>query len=134
MSVDLFKLAAPHFLTYLCKLVNKSFRFSIFPDLLKHATKIPIFKTGDKNYMSNFRPMSILLFLSKIFQKCLLTRLIKFLDKFSVITPNQYGFMKGKSTQDALLASTDHIYHALDNRQSSNSVFESLSRAFDTVD
>ena len=84
--------------------------------------------------MSNFRPISILPFLSKFFEKCLLTRLIKFLDKFSVITPNQYGFMKGKSTQDALLAFTDHIYQALDSRQSSISVFVDLSKAFDTVD
>ena len=72
--------------------------------------------------------------MSKLAEKCLLTRLISFLDKLSIISPHQYGFTKGKSTQGAPTAFTDHVYEALDNRQLSISVFVDYSKAFDTVD
>ena len=134
ITVELFKLASPHFSTFLCKLVNKTFSVGIFPDHLKRAIITPIFKNGDKNCTSNYRPISLLPFLSELLEKCLISRLISFLDKFSIISPHQYGFLKGKSTQDALIAFTDHIYDALDKKQSTISVFIDYSKAFDTLD
>ena len=134
ITVDLFKLATPHFSKFLCKIINKAFSAGLFPDCLKRAIITPILKSGDKRCIHNYRPISVLPFMSKLVEKCLLTRLISFLDKLSIISPHQYGFTKGRSTQDALIAFTDHVYEALDNKQSSISVFVDYSKAFDTVD
>ena len=76
----------------------------------------------------------VLPFMCELGEKCLPSRLIIFLGKTSIFSPHQYGFTKGKSTQDALAAFTDHIYDANDNRQSSISVFVDCSKTVDTVD
>ena len=60
--------------------------------------------------------------------------MVKFLDELSIISPHQFGFTKGKSTQDALIDFNDHIYEAIGKRQSSISVFVDYSQAFVTVD
>ena len=134
ITVNLFKSAAPYLVGFLCRIINEAFSSGIFPNCLKQATITPVYKKGEQNLMTNYRPISILSFMSKLFEKCLLSRLVKFLDKFSVISKNQYGFMKNKSTEDALIAFTDHVYEALDNRQSSIGIFIDYSKAFDTTD
>lgn len=134
ITVNLFKSAAPYLVGFLCRIINEAFSSGIFPNCLKQATITPVYKKGEQNLMTNYRPISILSFMSKLFEKCLLSRLVKFLDKFSVISKNQYGFMKNKSTEDALIAFTDHVYEALDNRQSSIGIFIDYSKAFDTID
>ena len=121
--VDLLKLATSNFSKFLCKIINKAFSASLFQDYLKRAIITLILKSGDKRCIHNYRPISVLPFMSKLVEKCLFTRLISFLGKLSIISPHQHGFNKGRSTQDALIAFTDHVYEALDNKQSSISVF-----------
>ena len=114
-------------------MVNQCFRTGKFPDPLKCAVITPIFKAGLKYLVDNFRPISVLILLSKIFERCLFIRLSSFLKKFKIISDDQYGFTKGKSTEDALIAFTDCIYKALDDKLYTISVLVDYSKAFDTV-
>jgi hypothetical protein len=124
--------------TYISKpitcLINSSFRHGVFPDVLKMAKVIPVFKTGDRSLLSNYRPISILTTFSKIFEKAIVTRLNSFLFKFNILYENQYGFRKNHSTVMALLSLVDKVADAMDKKKASAAVFLDLSKAFDTID
>ena len=104
-----------------------------FPVLWKVSNIIPIPKTGDKSNPSNYKPISLLLTLSKILEKHvahLLTSQIK--DK-SLISDSQWGFLSGRSTTSALLCVIDTWQRHLDSGTEMCSVFLDLQKAFDTV-
>ena len=96
-----------------------SLEFGVFPDSLKHATVIPIFKKLDPENVSNYRPISLLPFMSKIFEKCIYDRLADYASICNLFTPNQYGFRKGRSTQDAIIALTRNIYNSFNQSDGS---------------
>ena len=105
----------------------------IFPDILKHAKIVPLHKSGARDEATNFRPISILHVISKIFEKIVHKRLFGFLTKFDILSPNQYGFRKGHSTAHALHQLTHSIRSGLDAREVCIAVFLDLAKAFDTV-
>ena len=76
-------------LTYIC---NKSFINGVFPDEMKIAKVIPLFKAGEKNKFTNYRPVSLLPQFSKVLEKLFNVRLEKFLVKHNILSENQYGF------------------------------------------
>ena len=117
----------------LAKLINKCFSAAVFPDILKFAIITPILKKDDKRYVDNYRPVSILPLISKVFETCLKTRLLGFSDRFSLISPNQFGFQKGKSTEDALLLFTSYLYDSMDQGEHNINIFVDFRKAFDTV-
>ena len=85
-----------------------------YPDLLKIAEVIPIFKKGEHNKMTNYRPISLLSKFNKIFDKLLYIRIYSYLTRFNVISDHQFGFRKNCSPTLAinklyndLLTSTD---------------------------
>ena len=84
-------------------LFHLSFEFGIFPDCLKIAKIIPIFKAGPKTDINNYRRISLLSNFSKILEKLIYTRLSKFFEKNNIIHPNQYGFRQNLSTTHAML-------------------------------
>lgn len=114
-------------------LVNYSFANGLFPSSLKVASILPIFKNGDRSVIANYRPISILPTLSKIFEKCMVRRLNGYVDKFSIISVNQFGFRKKSSTIHALEAFTDLIFNSFDSKLFNISLFIDLRKAFDTV-
>ena len=73
-------------------LINKSFRDGIFPDELKLAKVIPIYKSGSTMELCNYRPISVLNIFSKIFERLMYNKLIQFLDQYNVLYQNQFGF------------------------------------------
>jgi len=76
-------------LTHVC---NVSFRTGIFPDQMKVAKVIPLFKAGNKNDLSNYRPVSLLPQFSKILEKRFVKRLDRFINKYNILIEQQYGF------------------------------------------
>ena len=114
--------------------MNTSFATGVFPTCLKLGSVTPIFKSGDRKDMKNYRPISVLPFLSKIFEKSLVTKILSFAHKNKIFSSNQFGFLKGKSTCDAILDLVEYLYDSLNKKQLSVSIFLDLSRAFDTVD
>ena len=118
-------------LTYL---INLSFSTGTVPVELKIANVIPIFKTGTSTEISNYRPISILSFFSKIYEKIMYKHLVMILDHCNVLSDNQFGFRKGHSTDHALISLTDKIIKSLDCGDIVIGVFLDLKKAFDTVD
>ena len=104
-----------------------------FPDILKVAEIVPIFKSGSTELCSNYRPISLLPTVSKLFEKCIYNRIYKFFDKFKLLSSLQFGFRHGKSTADAVLNICDEFVKNLDNKLTTCSIFIDLAKAFDSV-
>ena len=83
--------------------------------------------------MANYRPISVLPFFAKIFEKLMFERLSNFLDKANIIFPSQHGFQAGRSPSMPLLSIQDEISEAIENNDYSIKVFFDLVKAFDTV-
>jgi len=112
---------------------NASLSTGVFPDALKLAKIVPIFKNGDKKIVSNYRPISVLSSFSKIFEKIMYVRLENYLQTNSILHQSQYGFRKKMSTSMALLSLTEEISRSMDNKNFTIGVFIDLAKAFDTV-
>lgn len=123
-----------HYVSPLTHLINRSFTDGVCPDELKLAKVIPIYKAGSTMELSNYRPISVLNFFSKIFEKIVYNHIIQFLDKHNVLYKNQFGFRQGHSTHHALITLVDTITKSLDNGDTVIGVFLDLKKAFDTVD
>ena len=134
ISTRLLKLISHCISRPLTKLINLSFSEGVFPSVLKTATVTPIFKKGDPLDRSNYRPISVLPLISKVFEKCMSNRLSKFLYKYSILSDNQFGFQRGKSTSDAISCLTDYLYEGFNLKKHNIAVFLDLSKAYDTVD
>jgi hypothetical protein len=104
-------------------LVNSSLISGVFPELLKSAKIIPIFKAGERTERSNYRPISILPLLSKVYERCMCDRIVRYLGAFSLVSVDQYGFQKNKSTTDAILQLSEYIYDSLNSKNHTLSVF-----------
>ena len=117
----------------LSNIINKSMQLGIFPDKLKIAKIIPLHKGGKIDEINNYRPISILSSLSKIFEKVINKRFIDFLKKHNVISDYQFGFREGMSTTLALADICDQFQNALDNNEITCGIFIDLAKAFDTV-
>ena len=118
----------------LAKLINFSFLTGIFPSCLKTAMVIPVYKKGSKLELNNYRPISLLSNLDKIFEKIVYKRVYGFLDANNVLYKKQFGFRKNYSTAHALLSISQKIMDALDKGKYACGVFIDLQKAFDTVD
>ena len=117
----------------LTAIINNSIQTGCFLDSLKIAKICPIFKTGDKCEISNYRPISLLSCFSKIFEKVVSTRLINYLECHKILTASQYGFRKNLSTYMPLLDMYNKISKACDDNVYSVGIFVDLSKAFDTI-
>ena len=83
--------------------INRVFSEGVFPNILKIAKMVPLFKKSDKSKPKNYRPISLLPQFSKILEQLIKNRLLKLLDKFNIITKCQYGFRNKISTAYALV-------------------------------
>jgi len=112
---------------------NISVQSGKFPTALKVARVIPVYKSGDVNSTNNYRPISNLSDISKIFEKLMYKQLIGFIKSHRILSDNQFGFRESSSTSDAVLEFLDNIYNNLNNKHSIITVFLDFSKAFDTV-
>ena len=127
------KLALPFVAKSLLKIFNTSFETRKFPDTWKTARVAPIFKDGDKSIRSNYRPISVLPVVSRLFEKLVFNQLYKYLDSNRLLSNGQSGFRLLFSTLTCLLKTTDEWYDGFDNGYMIGSVFIDLRKAFDTV-
>lgn len=114
-------------------LINISFHYGYFPDFLKKADIIPIHKKGDWNDLGNYRPVALLSAFSKVFEKAYKNRLTSYLNKFKIISNRQFGFVEGRSTQDAILSLYQHILQIFEQKKKALGIFFDMSKAFDTI-
>ena len=100
---------------------------------MKNAKVIPLFKTGSKTELSNYRPISLLSCQSKVMEKLIYSRLINYLNKNSILHPNQNGFRSGLSTSNALLDVVTTTYDNINKMLDTLLIFIDYKKAFDTV-
>ena len=112
----LLKVAANILSPFLALLFYHVFSSGIFPDSLKIAKVVPVFKAGSKTDVNNYRPISILPCLSKLIEELILKCITSFLDKHEVIQPHQFGSRKKHSTIHALLDTLSSCYDAMNEK------------------
>ena len=117
----------------LLNIINSSFTSGVHPNNLKISKTIPIYKKGSRLSISNYRPISLLSNINKIFEKLIFNRVYGFLESHNAIYEHQYGFRKQHSTNHALINITDKIRDALDKNLLAVGVFIDFQKAFDTV-
>ena len=113
--------------------MNLSISKGIFPNELKVARVIPLFKAGDITSFSNYRPVSVLPLFSKILERLMYTRLLSFINKHNLLYSFQFGFRKDHSPNLALIYLVDKVSDALEKGDYVLGVFLDFSKAFDTV-
>ena len=107
----------------LSEIINLSFSHGIFPDKLKIAKVIPIFKKGDQLECNNYRPISLLSNISKVFEKLMYRTLFLFLRQHDCLFSYQFGFRHNHSTNHALISITEEIRNAIDNNKFASRFF-----------
>ena len=117
----------------LTNLINSCIEVNLFPDCLKRASVVPIYKKGDPDDIGNYRPISLLPIFSKIFEKLMLQQITEYLNKYNLLTLQQFGFRKGLSTSTAISALVDKIIQSFERKEYYSTHFLDLSKAFDCV-
>ena len=133
ISAYFLKVAAKVIAAPLAQLFNYTFLLGIFPASLKIAKIIPVYKSGDKSDVSNYRPISILSRISKTLEKLIRVRTINFFNKHSVLLPTQYGFRANHSTSHALTDVLTSLYDNINDEKYTALLLLDLKKAFDTV-
>ena len=110
---------------------NKSLALGIFPSSMKLANITPVFKKDDRTDKCNYRPISILPNLSKVFEKCIYNQLSTFFE--TVLSKYQYGFRKGFSAQHCLLKLLEQWKESVDQGLVFGALLTDLSKAFDCL-
>ena len=112
-------------------LINKSIRDGEFPDCLKIAKLVPIHKKGDKRLVENYRPISLLPSISKVWEKIINNQLNEKIIELDLIPQTQYGFSKGKNTIHTVQHMLLEIEKAKQDKLLIAAVFIDVSKAFD---
>ena len=128
------KIAAPLIFEHLTVIFNKSIALNDFPTDFKVARVSPIFKSGEKNDPSNYRPISVLSCVARVFEKLIYEQLYSYLIVNNLLNPRQSGFRSLHSTVTALLDLTNDWCFNIDRGLVNGVMYLDLKKAFDTVD
>ena len=134
ISNKLLKLIKNGILVPLTLIINQAIENGIFPDRLKIAKVIPLFKTNEDYLFENYRPISVLPSLSKILERVMHSQLVSYFSRFNLFYDKQYGFRSSHSTELAALEITNRIINSMDKKEVPLAIFLDLSKAFDTID
>lgn len=127
------KMCMPGIVAPLTMLCNRSLLHGEFPSAWKFSNVIPLFKNGDRQDKTNYRPVSLLPSLSKVMEKVVFAQLYQFLLDINFLNPLQSGFRPRDSTVNQLIYIVHLIYEALDSGKEVRMVFLDISKAFDRV-
>ena len=133
ISIPILKENADYLSIIFADLINICFQTGTFPKRLKMAVVLPLFKKGDREILSNWRPISQLPPLSKLIEKCLKSRILSYFFSKKLFNEVQFGFQSGISTQDAIIYLTEKIYANLHSQISTLAVYIDFSKCFDTI-
>ena len=114
-------------------IINQMITTGIFPESLKIAKIIPIYKKGEPTDLSNYRPISLLPTISKIFERIIHIQLQEYFNSNNLLAEQQYGFRPNHSTEYAAVKLVDHISNTMDGHKIPGTIFIDLSKAFDTL-
>ena len=129
----LLKITAHSIATPLCRLFNYSLNTHTYPSSWKRSNVIPVHKKNSKQDKKNYRPISLLCNVSKVFERIVHNKLYNYLTSNELLIPQNSGFKKQDGTVNQLTAITDKIYKFLEKSSDVRMVFLDLSKAFDRV-
>lgn len=131
ISVELLKSKKKEICKPLAYLFNLFLEQNYIPPEFKHSVITPIYKnSGDTSDPNNYRPISVISNIAKLFEKCIYTRLYNYLTNRNILSNNQFGFREGKNTENAILKLVSKIKNSTTNKLV---IFFDLKKAFDTV-
>ena len=117
----------------LSAILNQCVEFGYFPNKLKIAKVIPVYKAGPTNQFGNYRPISHLPSISKIFGRLILNRLISFFQRNKVLISTQFGFRRNHSTLYQILDMMTECYDNILYKRFSTLLFLDTKKSFDSV-
>ena len=133
LPFKILKLVAAHIAPILARIYNIMIESGVYPSSLKSARVTPVFKKGDRLNPTNYRPISVLKSINKIFERLLLSRLESFFETHNIITAHQYGFRKNRGTDDAIMDILGSIRNSMLSKRYCIATFFDFSKAFDTL-
>lgn len=134
ISNNLLKIIKTEISDCLTLIINQSITTGIYPDQLKIAKVVPIHKKNDKLDIKNYRPISVLPTISKLFEIIMHSQLMTYFTDNKLLTPHQYGFRPNLSTELATLELMDRNIHEMaKNKSTPLNIFIDLSKAFDSL-
>ena len=130
IPVVVLKNCEPELSYILAKLFNKCLKESCFPDCWKVSSVVPVFKNvGERATAKNYRPVSLLSVVSKVFEKLVNNRIVDYLEKCGLFSDFQYGFRSSRSTADLLTVVSDRIARAFNRSGATRAVALDISKA-----
>ena len=117
----------------LANIYNASLESGIFPDQLKIAKVVPVYKKGDKKDVQNYRPIALLSAFSKLLEKLVYNRLMAFIEGNGVLTEAQHGFRTTKSTKTALQIFIQSTQEAIEEKTNPIGIFLDFTKAYDVL-
>lgn len=133
ISAKTIKAVANQITPVLTQLINSCFVQGKYPDEMKKARVVPVYKAGEKTNINNYRPISVLPVVNTIVERAILNRLLGFSERANYLYTHQYGFRKKCGTRLALTEIIDMIQAELDGKSVVTGLFMDLSKAFDCV-
>ena len=134
LSNKLLKLIKHEIIDILTVIINQSLHTGIFPDKLKLAKVIPLYKKQENFLLGNYRPVSVLPSTSKVFERIMHSQIIEYFNEYNLLYPSQYGFRSNHSTELAALEVVDKIMTKMDDNEVPLNIYLDLSKAFDCLD
>ena len=133
ISNKLLKLLKMELSKSLTLIINQMITTGIFPDSFKISKITPLFKKGDVSLLSNYRPISLLPTISKIFERILYNQLYKYFNSNKLLAEQHYGFRTNHSTEFAAVKLVDTISKEMESGSTPTALYIDLSKAFDTL-
>ena len=133
-SNTLLKQLSPSIPFALSILFNQSIDQGIFPSAMKKAEVIPLYKGKDQDQIVNYRPISLLIMISKVLEKLIYSQVYHFIDQEKILYKSQYGFRSKHSCEQALIELAGELIQAREQKLESAALFLDLSKAFGTLD
>ena len=131
IPVKILKMSSDINSKFLCDIYNESKNLQDFPLSLKLSNVIPVHKAKEKTLSKNYRPISLLPVISKLFEKTMYKQIVSYVDKF--LSPYLFGFRKGHSTEQCLLKMLEAWKKAADEKKFGGAILTDLSKAFDCL-
>ena len=114
-------------------ILNQCLHTGIYPSQLKLSRVKLIFKSGDRSQFNNYRPISLLPLLSKIFESVIFDQLLIYFVENNLLSMEQFGFRPMHSTELAAVRLVDHLISEMDNNNTPVNIYIDLSKAFETL-
>ena len=134
ITVVVLKNCGPELSYILAELFNKCLKECCFPDCRKVSSVVPVFKNvGERSTAKNYRPLSLLSVVSKVFETLVNNRIVDHVGKCGLFSDFQYCFRSSQSTTDLLTAVSDRIGRAFNKSEATRAVVFDIFNTFDRV-